>query len=246
MKGWPLAALAIVLVAGCAGTEPATTTTTPATAVPVTDLDFIVPGHWTVSNLTDATMAWIHNTAPHRIAFSWTMTLAGGAPLPKDWTVSFSPAGGALEALGTKRLTNGRYLYDDWGRTMVTLRLPDNATAGDVPIELHAGGGTRAAVLGIGAERLRISRLGDTVNTHFDLRGQDGARLQEADFCILLGSQNAVPGYSFGAVGLAPGETVTLVVPPPFAYGYDQGDLQGQTLYWTVRVVQFLNACPPS
>lgn len=192
-------------------------------------------------------VVWVRNKAAATRSYEWSVTGRGGAALPEGWMVSFREPGGALEPAGTRRgSTPNPADYPDWGWTFVTVKVPPSQGEGRVPAELHAGGATRSFTFVVAAERGAVSRLGERINTCYDLKGEDGTPIQKGPFPLTVGADGAVTGYAFGVAGLALGETADLVVPPPLAYGYDFNDLSGQTLQWTVRHVADPAECPRS
>ncbi|HEX2065891.1 MAG TPA: FKBP-type peptidyl-prolyl cis-trans isomerase, partial [Candidatus Thermoplasmatota archaeon] len=90
------------------------------------------------------------------------------------------------------------------------------------------------------------------VTVQYDGRFEDdGSRFDDGSFDTTLGSGRTVSGFDNGLMGLAPGETATLHIPPAFAYGYDnvkptpqqaqQGypdmtKFNGRTLVFTVTI----------
>lgn len=220
------AAFALLALAGCAAPAPTVTA------------DFITPGVWSVRGSTDYMYAWAHNPGAGTLPLTWSLTLAGNAPLPAGWKVTFAPAGATLSPAGTKE---GRS-YPDWAATLITLTLPANEPAGNRTVELHAGDTVKSETLSIAATRGKVSGPGSKVNVHYDGRFEDdNTRFDTGDFPTTLGSGQTVPGFDNGLMGLAPGETASLHIPPAFAYGYDNpagnyAKFNGRTLLFIVTM----------
>jgi hypothetical protein len=230
--------LLLALVAGCTAPDPDADATGDGAGVVA---DFITPGAWDVRGGTDHMFAWAHNAGDSETSFDWSLTLAGGAPLPDGWQVSFQPASATLAANGTKT-AGPRPTYPDWAGTRITLTLPASQGAGTHAIELHAGDAVAEGTLAVAAERGTVSGPGSRVTVHYDGRfADDGSRFDEGEFPTTLGSGQTVPCFDNGLMGLAVGETATLVIPPAFAYGYDNppgpyAKFNGRTLAFTVTM----------
>jgi hypothetical protein len=247
MVGIALVAIAILAIAGWAIFMRGGPAGGGASGQPA--MDFITPGNWTVSSDSEQIMAWIHNTASSSLDYTWSLTGPGGTPLPPGWSASFSPPSGtaAAAASGTKD-QGGQQTFPDWQKTMVSLTIPPTQAAADVPIELHAASGMKAGIVHVVAARGPVVQSGQAVHTTYSLHRADGSLVSpggEGPFCVQqAGVTGAVTGYLFGVLGVAQNETVLLVVPPAFAYGYDpSNELSHGDLYWTTTVNSFGGAC---
>lgn len=199
------------------------------------ELDLITPGVWNVCSDTETMYVWLHNNGTAAFDYTWSITGAGGAPLPAGWSVTFATPSGTL--------TPGWKQTGAWAATVVTLSIPSTEVAADVAAELHAAGATRPFTFHVQDERGRVATSGEFVQTHYDLRYSSGTPIQDGPYCFAPGTGNAVKGYLFGTLGVAKGETVDLVVPPPFAYGFG-GQFGDDTVTWTTTVMEFVSACP--
>ncbi len=193
-------------------------------------VDLITPGVWNVCSNTESQYVWVHNNGTAPLDYTWSLTGAGGAALPAGWTATFVTPSGTLAEAGAKE--------GAWAATVVKLTIPASQPAGQIQAELHAGGATRPFVFHVAEERGRVTVSGEHVQTHYDLDDDRGTAIQHnGDFCVTLGpGTNAVQGYAWGLIGLAKGETVTLVVPPPFAYHYSGHSLSAKTLVWKATI----------
>ncbi|MCA1819742.1 MAG: zinc-ribbon domain-containing protein [Halobacteriales archaeon] len=209
----------------------------PTPPAPV-EIDLITPGVWNVCGDTDYMFVWVHNNGTAPLNYTWSVGGAGGAALPAGWNATFEVPSGHLAPGDSKGA--------DWQGTLVTLHIPAGAPGGVIPAELRAGGAVRAFDLHVASHRGSVVAVGTSLNTHYDLHGQDRQRVEEGNFCLKVGGTGAVTAYSFGTAGLALDETVTLVVPPAFAYGFDQArsELANQVLQWKTTAVSTTAACP--
>lgn len=193
-------------------------TPTPAATSGVV-LDFITPGVWHVSGARDSIMAWAHNLDATPRNVTWSLTGANGTALPSGWQVTFDPPTASLAPNGTKG-PGMRPTYPAWARTHITLTAP--AGAARVDAVLAAGEWKRNVVLASDATHTCVSKAGDEVVAHYKGTFQaTGQVFDEGDFPLTLGTGAAVPGFEFGLMGLGVREKASLVVPPPFHYGYD-------------------------
>lgn len=239
--------LTLVAVAGCGA--PAA----PPGVVTV-ELDAATPGAWDVGNATDRLLVWAHNTGSGEGEVTWGLASPGGAGLPAGWKATFDPPSVHLKAAGAPREPGPTgWRHGDWQSAMVTLTIPADEPAGMHTVVLSAGDASRTlnvTVHGAG-ERERVSKVGDRLRVHYEGRftgtGQvfDQGDIGSREEPLVAGSDGTVQGFSYGLVGLRRGETVTLVLPPFLAYGYDQSDaglarFNGQQLAFTVRITQFL------
>lgn len=210
--------------------------------------DLITPGFWNVCGDRDHMYVWVHNNSTANVAYTWNVTGPGGSPLPPGWSVTFQSPSGLLQPVGTRGTApDGRPSYADWAATLATLTVPAQTGPMHFPAELRVGGAIRHFVFHVQAPRGQLTQSGEHVQTHYDLDDSEGNVIQhDGDFCVTLGPQtNAVPGYAWGLIGVAKGETVTLQVPPPFAYGYGNQGLEGKTLVWKATV-KGISAMPPN
>lgn len=197
--------------------SPAGTPTPPATGG--VSLDFITPGVWHVSGASDSIMAWAHNLDATRHNVTWSLMGANGTALPAGWQVTFEPPAASLAPNGTKG-TGTRPAYLDWARTHITVTAP--AGAARVDAVLAAGEWKRNVVLASDATHSCVSKAGDDVVANYKGSFQaTGQVFDQGDFPLTLGTGAAVPGFEFGLMGLGVHEKASLVVPPPFHYGYD-------------------------
>lgn len=209
---------------------------------PGVEADFITPGEWQVAGATDYMFAWAHNEGAGQQSVTWSLTLAGGAALPTGWEVAFDPPTASLGANGVKGAgPGGRPTYPDWASTLITLEVPASQAAATFDVELHAGPATTEATLTVAAQRGNVSGPGSRVNVQYQGRFDDGSTFDDGEFPTTLGSGQTVAGFDNGLMGLAVGETRTLVIPPAFAYGYDNppgnyARFNGQTLHFTVTM----------
>ena len=233
MRAAPAAALllAIVAAAGCAEEpEPA-----------IVEADAITPGAWDVRGDTDYLLAWAHNLGPEQTTIAWSITSPGGLPLPDGWAVTFNPPTAGLAPLGTKQAGQRSIVYPDWAMTLMTLTLPEATPAGSVALELHAGPATRAINVTVHDARTHVSGPGSLATVQYEGRFTDtGETFDSGAFDTTLGRGETVPGFDYGLMGLAPGESRLLVIPPPFAYGYDpppsHAKFAGKTLAFGVTI----------
>lgn len=226
-----LAALLVAstVLAGCADDE-----STPVTA------DLITPGTWDIRGDTDHVLAWAHNGGDGDETIAWALTGADGG-LPEGWTATFNPMNAALQPDGTKLPGSRGYTYPDWTRTLVTLTIPASTQAGTYQLVLRAGEAERPIQAVVHDSRAHVSGPGSRVTVQYEGRFHDTQELfDDGSFPTTLGSGQTVPGFDFGLMGLAPGETATLVVPPAFGYGYDppasHAQFAGKTLDFKVTI----------
>ncbi len=235
-RALPVAAVAAALLAaalaGCvAKDEPA----------PQVAADLITPGQWDIRGDTDRVMAWAHNTGEGDAKIAWSITSAGGKPLPNGWAVTFDPLTSGLSPAGTKSANGRGYAYLDWAMTMLTLTLPAGQAAGAFALELHAGPATTPVNATVHAERGHVSGPGSQVEVQYEGRFADsGETFDDGEFPTTLGRGDTVPGFDHGLMGLAAGEQAILVIPPPFGYGYDpppsHAQFAGKTLAFRVTI----------
>lgn len=223
-----VAVMGLVALAGCASDEPAV------------KADVITPGAWDVAGDTDHILAWAHNAGDKDETVAWSLTGADGA-LPDGWSATFDPLIAALSPSGTKVGGARGYEYRDWTRTLVTLTLPADQAAGTFDLVLHAGKAQRHIQAVVHADRTHVSGPGSRVDVHYEGRFQDNGELfDDGEFPTTLGSGKTVAGFDYGLMGLAPGETATLVIPPAFGYGYDAtgsyAQFNGRTLLFKVTL----------
>jgi cyclophilin family peptidyl-prolyl cis-trans isomerase len=230
-------ATAVSLSSSSTTSEPAPTCTSMPNGAPppagTAEVDLVTPGVWNVCSETDSNYVWVHNNGTSALDYTWSLTGAGGAALPEGWAATFATPAGTIAQAGATESA--------WAATVVTLHVPATQPAGEVPAELHAGGATRAFVFHVALPLGRVAVAGDNVMTHYDLWDSKGNAIQlDGDFCATLGPKtNAVSGYGYGLIGVAKGETVTLVVPPPFAYHYSGHSLSGKTLVWRATITDY-------
>jgi hypothetical protein len=222
--------LGLALLAGCAAQEKAEVTA-----------DLITPGVWDVRGDKDHILAWVHNGGSEDVAVDWSLTSEDGAPLPAGWNVTFSAASATLSPDGTKVQGSRGMTYPDWARTLITLQLPSGQAAGTFTLELHAGSATRDVTMTIHPDRTNVSGPGSRVTAAYEGRFADSGDLfDDGEFPTTLGSGQTVAGFDFGLMGLAVGETATLVIPPAFGYGYDppasHARFAGKTLEFKVTL----------
>lgn len=227
-----VAALVAAALAGCVADEEA-----PGQVA----TDVITPGVWDIRGDTDHILAWAHNEGAGDVTLAWSITGTGGRPLPAGWSVTFDPLTAALSPAGTK-VPNGRqYAYPDWTMTLLTLTLPEGQMPGEFTLVLHAGPAAKAIKATVHASRSATSGPGSQVEVHYEGRFADSGELfDEGDFPTTLGQGDTVPGFDYGLMGLAAAETAVLVIPPPFAYGYDppssHAQFAGKTLEFKVTL----------
>jgi peptidyl-prolyl cis-trans isomerase B (cyclophilin B) len=208
------------------------------------EVDLITPGVWNVCSNTEYNYVWIHNGGATRLDYKWSITLKDGAALPPGWTVTFQNPSGILEPNGTKASSGPRVTYPDWAASRVTLKIPTSQKAGMYEAELRAGGTVRPFVFNVQEPRGSVSGPGSSVTVQYDGRfADDQSQFDSGEFPTTLGSGQTVPGFDNGLMGLAKGESTTLIIPPPFAYGYDNppGNYQrfnGRTLMFIVTMSQ--------
>lgn len=216
------------------GSCPNVANASPVAPGPV-ELDLITPGVWNVCADSESMFVWVHNNGTAPLDYTWSISGVGGQPLPEGWSVTFSQPSGTLRPGGSQG--------PDWASTQVSLTLPATHPGGEVQAELHAGGATRQFTFHVAPERGTVIAAGTPVMTHYDLKDAHGNRIQEGDYCLTAGGGQAVKAYSFGVIGMALNETVTLVVPPAFAYGYSGANLSGQWLHWTTTATSLPGSC---
>lgn len=226
------AVLAVPLLAGCTDKEQQEL-----------NADLITPGVWDVRGDTDHVLAWVHNDGSGETEITWSLTSDAGAPLPVGWNVTFSPLAADLSPAGTKVQGARGMTYPDWARTLITLDLPEGQAAGEFAVELHAGAATRDIALTVHAGRGDVSGPGSKVTVSYEGRFADtGEVFDDGAFPTTLGSGGTVPGFDFGLMGLAVGETATIVIPPAFGYGYDpprsHAKFAGETLEFKVTLTE--------
>lgn len=205
--------------------------------------DLITPGVWDVRGDTDHILAWVHNGGDEQASVDWSLTSANGEPLPAGWTVTFSTPSATLSPDGTKVQGARGMTYPDWARTLLTLELPQNAPAGEFALELHAGDATRDIAATVHANRVDVSGPGSKVTVQYEGRFADtGDLFDDGEFPTVLGSGGTVAGFDYGLMGLAAGETATIVIPPAFGYGYDpprsHAKFAGETLEFKVTLTE--------
>ncbi len=195
------------------------------------------PGEWDVRSNTDQMFVWARNAGDRPYSYQWTITGVDGAALPTGWQVSFATPGGRFEAYGTTGGHAGQP-RTDWISTMVTLTIPSSQPEATVQAELRVTGlEPLPFTFHVHAQRGAVVVAGDKVATHYILHDHfSGEMIQEGDFPMTVASGQAVAGYDSGVRGLAVGETATITIPPPFAYGFSGPVLAGKTLDWTVTI----------
>jgi cyclophilin family peptidyl-prolyl cis-trans isomerase len=209
--------------------------------------DLITPGFWNVCGDREHMYLWVHNNSTTARPYTWNITGIGGSPLPPGWSITFQSPSGILQPVGTKGSgPGGRPTYPDWASTLATLTLPADTGPTHFPAELRVGGAVRPFIFHIQAPRGTVTHPGDQVTTCYDLKGEDGRDIQKGPFPLQVAGQGAVPGYSYGTAGVAMGETVVLVVPPPFAYpeGNPPDIKAWETLRWSAKIVSDPATCP--
>lgn len=211
----------------------------PAHAGAPANVGLITPGVWNVSSDSESIYVWLENKATTPMRTAWTVTGPNCTALPEGWRVTFDQPYPSLTGV-----PEGLDAMGAWAATMARLTIPAGTPAGQVQAELHGGGAMAPFVFDVQEDRGAVARDGEFVTTHYDLKGENGQRIQEGDFCHQLGGIQAVKGYAFGLIGVAPGETVTLIVPPAFAYGYGSGGLANQTLNWKATHTGTVTSCP--
>ena len=219
----------------------------PAPAQEAVAADLITPGIWNVCGDREHMYIWVHNNSTSVLPYAWNVTGPGGSPLPPGWSVTFQTPSGVLQPGGTRGTApNGRATYPDWAATLATLTLPADTGPMHFPAELRVGGGIRPFIFHVQGPRGAVSQPGEQVTTCYDLKGQDGRDIQKGPFPLQVAGQGAVPGYAYGTAGVAMGETVVLVVPPPFAYPEgNPPDIQAwETLRWSAKIVSDASTCP--
>ena len=203
--------------------------------------DLVTPGAWDVRGDTDYVLAWAHNLGGEQTTIAWSITSPGGRPLPDGWAVTFNPPTAGLAPVGTKQAGQRSIVYPDWAMTLMTLTLPAGVNAGPVALELHAGPATRAINVTVHDSRTHVSGPGSQATVQYEGRFTDtGETFDSGEFDTTLGRGETVPGFDYGLMGLAPGESQVLVIPPPFAYGYDpppsHAKFAGKTLAFGVTI----------
>lgn len=219
----------------------------PAPTQELVSTDLITPGIWNVCGDREHMYLWVHNNSTSALPYAWNVTGPGGSPLPPGWSVTFQSPSGILQPAGTKGTSpNGRATYPDWAATLATLTLPADNGPMHFPAELRVGGGIRPFIFHVQGPRGAVSQPGDQVTTCYDLKGEDGRDIQKGPFPLQVAGQGAVPGYAYGTAGVARGETVVLVVPPPFAYpeGNPPDIKAWETLRWSAKIVTDASTCP--
>lgn len=232
MRGlFPVVLLVALALSGCASDGAGSVRT-----------QVITPGTWDVRSDTDHILAWAHNEGARAANVTWSLTGKGGTALPTGWNVTFSSPGATLEPDGTKVRGSRGYAYQDWTRTLVTLQVPDAEPAGTHTLRLGSGTSSRDITVTVHGERGEVSHPGSTVSVQYEGRFHDSGDLfDEGQFSTRLGSGQTVPGFDYGLMGLAEGETQTIVIPAALAYGYDNppGDYErfnGETLAFKVTI----------
>jgi cyclophilin family peptidyl-prolyl cis-trans isomerase len=210
--------------------------------------DLITPGAFNVCADDDSTMVWVHNNSTVPRSYTFSVTRPGGAPLPAGWSFSFLRPSGTLEPVGTAGSGRGSVPPDwAWTRMSIHLGAGEAGTTSDIELELHAGGATVPFWVRVAQHRGPVVAVGEDVVTCYALRGSDGRIIQQGSFPFQPGRGSAVVGYEQAVIGMAVGETATLVVPAAFAYGEagNPPDIQpGETLEWQVQVVESASRCP--
>jgi len=207
--------------------------------------DLLTPGVWNVCGDQEWMTAWVHNTGSSTVDLAWAVTGAAGTDLPAGWSITLSNETGVLAPNGTKHAQpDGSVAYPDWAWTRIALRIPANQAAATVPLELHAGTAVRSFTVHVAAApRPGVAAPGGRLQVH-EHGTTDGTGMAFSDGVVnaTAGQGGATPGFGMGLLGLAAGESVTLVVPPPLGYGYDRpagspsSGLSGQTLDYAVTV----------
>ena len=223
--------LVLPLLAGCAA---------PSGGSGALQAGAITPDLWHLNGATDHLLVWVHNVGKESADYAWSLTGAGGAPLPEGLAVSFAAPSGTLAAAGSK---TGR-TFNDWAYTVVTATLNASLAPGPYPLELHAGSAVAALAATVEAERVRVSKPGDNVNVHYAGSFQaTGEEFDSGEFPTKLGSGQTVPGFDLGLLGLAVGEKAHLVLPAPLGYGNGNtgsyARFNDQTLIFDVELLQF-------
>ena len=198
---------------------------------------------WHLDGDVDYIAVWANNEAPEPVVFNWNLTLAGGLPLPGWWNFSTDQPTVALEAGGSSRIVSGTILYTNWALSLFRLEIPEAEGSGVVDAEIRAdfGDGTvyvRPVKLLLDPDRDSIAEPplhgqgGDLVIPNYsiyeydvdapgfrgELIGQSGSSLES----IRVGDPDIIVGLGYGMVGVGDGDPgVTVVAPPPYAYGYD-------------------------
>jgi len=228
---------------GSSGASTSTSSAPTCQASGKAEAGLITPGVWNVSAATDYEYVWVHNLGGTPLSYTWSATGPNGTSLPSGWTVTFDQGNGCLQP---NRGTTGS-AGTDWAGTLATVTVPAGTAGGDVAAELHVGGAVAPFTLHVN-DLSAVSKVGDSITTCYDLYGQAGNRIQAGKFPLQVGPGGAVPGYGYGTAGLRVGETVKLVVPPPFAYGASgqpgSGIKPWETLTWYASNVSADTTCP--
>lgn len=203
---------------------------------PDVQLELITPGQWNVNGRPDHMMLWALNRGGEMAATPWMATLADGSGLPDGWTLTFDPEQADLAPTGTIDESSRSEPYTDWAQTVATLQVPEDAV-GTHEVRFRLGPFSTVATLTI-VEPMRVAQAGDDVLVHtVGTLDRNGEEFWSGDFPTMAGTGQAVTGFRLGLLGVAEGEPVDLVVPPPFAYGYSSlsgHELADETLVFSI------------
>jgi hypothetical protein len=241
LRTFAAATLLAALLAGCSGDGPGSSTGQGSGL----ELGVITPGVWNVTGQVEHLMVWAHNERDEPVELTWSMTLAGGEPLPAGWNVTFVPSSLNLQADGTRTQTPRGDQYPAWGHALATLVVPADAAAGPMRVRLHAGDASTEVELQVASELGRVGGPGARVEVAYTgTFRSSGEEFDSGSFPTQLGSGQTVPGFDNGLMGLAQGERARIEIPPAFAYGYHnpQGSgyeqFNGETLVFDVRILR--------
>lgn len=221
-------------VAGC--TEDPAPSPSPVTGL---ELDTIVSGRFAISNTTDYSMVWVHNKGSAKASATWNLTGPGKSALPANWTVAFSKSSMSLEPNGAKRASGRGFQYADWDWALMTVKVPANTTAGSRTMELWAGSYMKPINVTVRSLQFPVAKVGTKAKTHIEgrLEATNEVFQPATDFDMEVGSSGTIPGFSFGHAGLAKNEEVRLRLPPALGYGYEDHELAGKVLLFTVKII---------
>jgi hypothetical protein len=238
-----LVILVALSFAGCTSNDkPATSG--PATASKL-QAGLITPGTWIVNSDRDHVLMWVHNAGNAKTDIEWRIELADGSAVPAGWNLTSASKTATLQPNGTKRLQDQRSPYPDWAWSLLTIQIPASTVAGDHELRLNTGHSTHPFTMKITANRTRVSHPNDKVTLNYAGKFNDsGKTFDSGSFDTTLASDETVPGFSFGLIGLALHEKATLILPPPLGYGYDQTrsgytQFNGKTLRFDVEITKF-------